>query len=174
MSIASDMQRHRVRFPSMPWLGPDSRPSDTSRRCAPGPRCRPRLRRKSFRTPLNPGSGFWTDAAASKPHFADQRKDPWLAGIAVGSRATLQVASASSGPVDSLPGHHGRKKGLLGIPTVDQRWLILPRYTQPALDSKATHREAETTLGRPTTTAPCGAKRGLRNRGASFRHSSFF
>ena len=22
------------------------------------------------------------------------------------------------------------------IPTVDQRWLILPRYTQPALDTK--------------------------------------
>jgi len=43
------------------------------------------------------------------------------------------------------------------IPTVDERWLILPRYTKPSLDTKVLI----------AATAPGGAKRKLQNRGTT-------
>jgi len=49
-----------------------------------------------------------------------------------------------------------------GIPTVDQRWLILPRYTQPSLDAKLLIEKTEIATAEPAATASCGAKRELR------------
>ena len=47
------------------------------------------------------------------------------------------------------------------IPTVDQRWLILPRHTQPSADTSA-HRETETGVAQPAVTAPHWAGRSQR------------
>jgi hypothetical protein len=45
------------------------------------------------------------------------------------------------------------------IPTVDQRWLILPRYTQPSLDTKLlAHPETEIATAEPAATAAYRAK----------------
>jgi hypothetical protein len=51
------------------------------------------------------------------------------------------------------------------LPTVDQRWLILPGYTQPFCRHKAAHRETETGVAEPAATAPHCPKREQRNRG---------
>jgi len=53
------------------------------------------------------------------------------------------------------------------IPTVDQRWLILPRHTQPSPDTQDADREAEIPAAKPAAAAPGGAKRELRNRGSN-------
>jgi hypothetical protein len=44
---------------------------------------------------------------------------------------------------------------------VDQRWLILPRCTQPSPDSEAAHREVEITVAESAATAPGRAKTDL-------------
>ena len=51
------------------------------------------------------------------------------------------------------------------IPTVDQRWLILPRYTQPSVRHQGADREAEIAVAEPAATAARRAKTELRNRG---------
>jgi transposase len=53
------------------------------------------------------------------------------------------------------------------IPTVDQRWLILPRYTQPSLDTKVLIEKLKIFVAEPAATAPGRAKTELRNRGTN-------
>jgi hypothetical protein len=45
------------------------------------------------------------------------------------------------------------------IPTVDQRWLILPRYIQPSADTKPLIEKTPTGAAEPAATASCDAKR---------------
>ena len=53
------------------------------------------------------------------------------------------------------------------IPTVDQRWLILPRLHTTFSRRQATHREVEIAVAGPAATAPGHAKTELRNRGTN-------
>jgi len=53
------------------------------------------------------------------------------------------------------------------IPTVDERWLILPRYTKPSLDTKLLIEKLKIAAAEPAATAPGGAKRKLQNRGTT-------
>lgn len=53
------------------------------------------------------------------------------------------------------------------IPTVDQRWLILPRYTQPALDSKLLIEKLKLQLPSQPPPRLVGPKTELRNRGTN-------